>query len=198
MYSLLLKKIILPIADIVMHTKVSHYYSLIKKMQYYSSDEIKKWQNKKLHELINHSYYNTKYYKRLFDNNNISPDDIKSIEDLNKIPILTKEIIKKNYSDLIPSNIESVRHISSSTGGSTGEPLKFNLDLDSWSYIVANTILYWEKTKYKYGDKYLAIGSTSLFVSKKSLKHHIYYKLKNRIGVNGANMSNDVMEGYLN
>ena len=99
---------------------------------------------KKLHELINHSYYNTKYYKRLFDNNNISPDDIKSIEDLNKIPILTKEIIKKNYSDLIPSNIESVRHISSSTGGSTGEPLKFNLDLDSWSYIVANTILYWE------------------------------------------------------
>lgn len=198
MYSFLLKSIVLPIADKVMYTKVFFYYKLIKKMQGFSSKEIESWQNEKLKKLIHHAYQNTQYYRELFDELKISPNDIKTISDLEKIPILTKEIIKNNRQKLIPSNLDEIKHKYSSTGGSSGDPLQFNLDIDSWSYITANTIIYWEKYKYKYGDKFLAIGSSSLFVNdKKSLKHSLYYKLKNRVGVNGVEMSDEIIDGYV-
>lgn len=198
MYSFLLKNVVLPITDKAMHTKIFFYYKLIKKMQGYSSKEIENWQNRKLQELIHHAYQNTQYYRELFDELKISPNDVKTISDLERIPILTKEIIKKNRQKLIPTNLEAIGHKYSSTGGSSGDPLQFNLDLDSWSYITANTIIYWEKFGYKYGNKFLAIGSTSLFVNdKKSLKHKLYYKLKNKVGVNGVDMSNEVIDRYV-
>lgn len=63
---------------------------------------------------------------------------------------------------------------------------------------MANTIYNWERTNYNYGDKYIALGSSSLFVNKQmSIKHKLYYKLKNKIGLSGINMSDDVCKKYI-
>lgn len=181
-----------------MHTRVSYFMNLIAEMRSYSKDEIIDWQNNKLQKLVRHSFENTRYYNNIFASLKILPKDIKEKKDLKIIPALTKEIIKTNYNDIIPGNLNKIRHKESSTGGSSGDPLKFKLDLDSWSYITAMTILKWEETGYNYGDPYLAIGSTSLFVkSNTSLKHNLYYKMKNRIGVNGVNMNNDTIKNYI-
>ena len=198
MYPLILKKLIMPFADKIMKTKVIYFYHEIKKMQKLTKSEIKNRQNCQLKKLILHAYNNTEYYNTLFKKNNLNPSDINSIEDLNKIPILTKKIIRNNFKKLIPNNLNEFSHKKSSTGGSSGDPLKFLIDFDSWSYIVANTIIYWEKTGYNYGDRHLAIGSTSLFADdKESLKHKLYYRMKNKIGVNGVNMSHEVIESYI-
>lgn len=197
-YSNILKKIIMPIADKAMKTRIIFWYKQLKKMNTYSKEEVTNWQNDKLRKLIKHAYDNTIYYKELFDKNNIKPENIKTLEDLKLVPILTKDIIRKNFEKFIPSNIKKIPHLINATGGSTGDPLKFLLDKESWSYINANIIFNWEKVGYNYGDKYIALGSTSLFVEKnKSLKHIVYYKLKNKIGVNGVNMSDDVCENYI-
>lgn len=188
----------MPIADKIMNTKIMHYYKKIKIMQKWSLKEIGEWQNKKLRSLIKHAYNNTLYYKELFDREGIEPDDICTVEDLLKLPILKKKDIINNFNKLISKNLRSIPHIKSSTGGSTGDPVKFYLDKDSWSFFTANTIVNWEKTGYKYGDKYLALGSTSIFVDKKmSIKHKTYYQLKNKIPVSGINMSNNVCAKYV-
>ena len=188
----------MPIADTVMHTKITHYYKQIKKMQNWGSNDILKWQNEKLQKLIEHAYNNTVYYKELFDNNNLDYKAISSRDDLYKIPILTKEIIRKRYNDLIPKNINNIYYNQSATGGSSGDPLIYLLDNNSWSFITSSTIYNWEKTSYEYGKKFITLGSTSLFVNKKkSIKHIIYYMLKNSVGLNGINMSDDVCEGYV-
>jgi phenylacetate-CoA ligase len=188
----------MPLADRVMHTEIIKYYKLIKKMQAWSKDEISKWQNVKIQKLIHYAYNNTIYYKNLFDENNINPNNIKTKENLKNIPLLTKQNVIDNYNRLIAKNIHLIPHIKSSTGGSTGDPMKFLLDKESWSFSNANNIVYWEKIGYNYGDKYIALGSTSLFVNKpKSLKHLIYYKLKNKIGLNGINMSDEVCKNYI-
>lgn len=198
MYSFLLKNMILPVVDRAMSTRVHYFYKLIKRMQEFSPAQIKDWQNQRLRELINHAFNNTVYYRELFNELQLSPSEIRTAEDLQKIPVLTKEIIKKNYAKLLPENLSEISHKHSSTGGSSGDPLQFNLDLDSWSYITANTIVYWEKFGYKYGYKHLAIGSTSLFVDNNtSIKHKLYYRLKKKIGVNGVNMSDEVIENYI-
>ena len=198
LYSNLLKNVVMLLADKVMHTRIMNYYQLIKKMQTWSNEEISDWQNEKLHDLIHYAYNNTKYYKKIFDENGISPNDIKTKEDLKNVPTLTKQNIIDNYNRLIAKNISQIPHHRSATGGSTGDPMKYLLDNRSWSFSNANNILNWERTGYKYGDKFIALGSSSLHVNQKqSLRHSIYYRLKNKIGLSGINMSDEVCKEYL-
>jgi phenylacetate-CoA ligase len=62
----------------------------------------------------------------------------------------------------------------------------------------ANDILVWEQFGYNYGDRFIALGSTSLYVNETpSLKHVIYYSLKNKIGLSGINMSDSICKDYI-
>jgi phenylacetate-CoA ligase len=197
-YSKFLKNIVMPIADMAMNTNIIKYYNEIPVMQAWSKKDIESWQAGQLTMLINYAYNNTLYYKQLFDKNDIKPDDIKSFKDLTKLPILTKNDIRDHYDILKPKNIDSLHYQKTSTGGSTGDPLVYLLDNKSWSFSTANMIVNWEKVGYRYGDKYIALGSTSLFVAKdNSLAHTVYYRLKNKIGLNGINMSNEVCKDYI-
>ena len=72
------------------------YYTELSKNLNLNRNAIIKKQEKNLKALINHAYYKTEYYKKLFDENNITPKDIKTKDDLIKIPELTKQIIKNN------------------------------------------------------------------------------------------------------
>ena len=197
LYSEVLKKIIFPIADSIMRTNIIKYYQQIKNMSNWSKGTINEWQNTRLQKLISHAYNNTKYYKNLFDKIGMNPKSVRK-KDLLDLPILTKNDIVENYSDLVPENIAQIHHKEASTGGSTGDPLRYLLDYRSWSFFHANTIFNWEKTRYRYGDKYVALGSTSLLVNQpKSPSQIIYYTLKNKVGLNGINMSEQVCEKYL-
>jgi phenylacetate-CoA ligase len=181
-----------------MQTSIASSYKKIKQMQHYSRDEIHAWQEKRLKSLIDNAYSHSKYYYTLFKQTGLHPDDIKTTADLEKIPVLTKKIIRENFDDIISDNIDAIPHKKSATGGSTGDPTKYWLDHRSWSMSNANSIVNWEKVGYHYGDAYIALGSTSLFVDKKpSLKHQIYYKIKNKTGLNGINMSDDVCQEYI-
>jgi phenylacetate-CoA ligase len=190
--SIIRKNIIFPIADLVMKTKAMHYLKVIEDMNQWDNKDIVSWQNKQLKDLINHCYYNTVYYKNLFDKNKISPSDINSKEDLKKIPPLTKDLIKKNYEDLIPKNIKKHNYKSGQTGGSTAEPLKYFQDLKSWSYCYANGLYNWRDLGYDVGDKFLTLGSSSIIPGvKSSIKHRIYYALKGKISMSAMNLDKD-------
>jgi phenylacetate-CoA ligase len=196
--SFTIKNLILPLADRAMRTNLKSSYSHLEKLSKLTKEELTLWQSKKLNELITHAYYHTSYYKQIFDDIGLSPRDVRSVNDLSLLPVLTKENIKSNFENLIPDNIQLYPFKESATGGSTGNPMTYYLDNRSWSMINANAIFNWEKTGYTYGSKFIALGSTSLFVNKKSsLKHQLYYKIKNKVGLNGINMSADVCSSYL-
>ncbi len=54
-------------------------------------------QNERLGILINHAYANVRYYRNKFDAAGLNPDDIKTLEDLKKIPFTTREDLVENY-----------------------------------------------------------------------------------------------------
>lgn len=98
------------------------------KSQWWSGQELQNYQNEKLRKLIKHAYENVPYYHKLFEENRLKPDDIKTIKDLPKIPILTKEIARKNLSQLIAVNLKPKHLKELSTSGTTGEPFHFYVD----------------------------------------------------------------------
>jgi phenylacetate-CoA ligase len=98
---------------------------LLEQSQWWSENELKNYQNEKLRSLIRHAYENVPYYRRLFEECKLTPRDINTIKDLPKIPLLTKDIVREHYQDLVATNIKRKNLIRLSTSGTTGKPLIF-------------------------------------------------------------------------
>ena len=62
-----------------------------------SADELKALQLERLKWSVRHSYENVGHYRRAFDDAGVTPDDLRSLEDLAKFPFLTKQDFRNNY-----------------------------------------------------------------------------------------------------
>ena len=95
--------------------------------QYYSESELKASQEEKLRRLISHAYQNTPFYRHLFNKIKIKPHDIRTIEDLHKLPILSN--VREDINNLIIRNNEKISFRK--TSGSTGVPLRICTNRDA-------------------------------------------------------------------
>lgn len=99
------------------------------KRQWLNTHELEEIQRKMLRKIIKHAYDNVPLYHEKFRSAGIMPDDIKTVEDLNKIPITTKEEIQKNFpSNIIPKSVDLNKCRKTTTSGSTGIPLTIIYD----------------------------------------------------------------------
>lgn len=122
--------------DLLTGKKVNEYYRLYSQTQWFSKDEMHEYQLKKLKKLINHCYCNVPYYTDIMKEIGVTPQDINDISDLHLFPILTKEIIKENYSRFIPINETQIRGIRTRpTGGTTGNILNKRNDANTRSSV---------------------------------------------------------------
>lgn len=194
----LLLNIIFPITDKVMGMYITKWYRQICKMQSWSENDVVCWQNEQLQNLVHHAYNHTRYYKRVFDELGLKPSDIKNAEDLKQLPIVTREVIRKYYDEFIPDNLSAIKFRKASTGGTTGVPMKYYCDENTWGYVSAAKIYAWQQVGYRYGNKFVALGSASLFSKKPSLPRRIYDKLRNEIALNSVNLNDELCEKYVN
>ncbi|MBP1747637.1 MAG: coenzyme synthetase [Deltaproteobacteria bacterium] len=86
-------------------------------------------QERALRKLIAHAYARVPYYRRLFDSAGIHPDRISSLDELQNVPILTKDEVLANYpDDILMSGINRARCSPRMTSGSSGKKLEVVLD----------------------------------------------------------------------
>ena len=151
--------LILPAGDLVLGYSVSKNLKFLQKSQWWSAGELKEFQNEKLRDLIKHAYANVPYYHNLFNERKLKPGDIKTADDLAKLPVLTKEIVRKNYPhNIVARNVPQRQFMFLGSSGSTGEPLQYYITKDSYSFNVACALRGWTWTGYRLGDKYVKIS----------------------------------------
>jgi phenylacetate-CoA ligase len=95
-----------------------------------STDEFYKAENERLREIIKYSYEKVPAYKKRFDSAGVNPDEIKCIADLQKIPTISKEDVKSDYSAFISSDYRMSDLEVGITSGTTGTPFKCIRTLD--------------------------------------------------------------------
>ena len=99
-------------------------------------------QSEKLIKLVQYSYDNVTYYKKKMDDMGLVPSDIKSIDDLKKLPFTVKDDLRDNYPyDAFAVPLEDIVRIHASSG-TTGKPTVVGYtrnDLDIWSELMART-----------------------------------------------------------
>ena len=188
---------LLPVAEAIKGTCAHAWYGRITEMNTWTPEQITEWQNAHLHDFIRHAYEHTVYYRELFDSLGLKPSDIQTAEDLKKLPVLTKDIVRARYDDFVPDNIATMKYRHDKTGGTTGEPMRYLTDENVWGYITASKIYSWRFNGYRYGDKFAALGSSSLFKQKPSLVRRIYDWIRQEKGMNSLNMSDELCAEYL-
>ena len=190
-------KMILPLAEKIKGLKATYWYRQINEMNMWTKQQVLDWQNQHLRDFVRHAYEHTKYYKELFDSLGLKPNDIKTAEDLKKLPILTKDIIRSRYDDFIPDNLSQLPHRQDRTGGTTGEPMRFLTSEDTWGYVTAAKMVAWKTTPYKYGDKFAALGSASILKEKPSLVRRIYDWIRQEYPMNSMSLNNELCQKYI-
>jgi len=130
-------------------------------------EELKIEQEKQLRSLIAYVYDQVPYYRTLFRELNLQPKDICTVEDLEKLPILTKEIIKANWEALKPASLPSQKYDSRATGGTTGTPMQYRVS--HHDRCLAAALLYrgWGYGGYELGDRMVFLAGSSLDVGTK-------------------------------
>ncbi len=112
-----------------MLTRTLYYFSELKRNLSLSVPKLEEIQRRKLRAIITHAYENVAFYHRRFDEVGIRPGDIKSVEDLSKIPTATRSGIQASpLNDILAAGMDVAKCTQMNTSGSTGEPLSIYLD----------------------------------------------------------------------
>ncbi|MBN1367623.1 MAG: phenylacetate--CoA ligase family protein [Dehalococcoidales bacterium] len=160
MYNWIAKNILARALDYQRGTRTIGCLHDLEISQWWPKDRILALQRERLSRLLRHAYDNVPYYHRIFDERGLKPSDIKSVEDLAKLPLLDKRIIRRNFDLIKARNIPAEDFLPLSTSGSTGEPLLFystKVDRYNWGY--ARTLRARRWAGYDIGDKAAEFGA---------------------------------------
>jgi len=89
----------------------------------WSEDDILEFRNARLQRIIRHGYETVPYYQKQFKDLGLTPKDIKTPDDLHKLPITNRTILNQHWGEFNSSAIPKRRWQYLRSGGTTGQPL---------------------------------------------------------------------------
>ena len=146
--------LLMPLHHWMVTARAGKFYDVLQQTQWLSPDLIKKLQEQKLQRLVHHAYHHVAYYRDLFNQLGLKPTDIERLEDLSKIPFLSKGDVRSNLYFSLLSDTYDKRHVLKvTTSGSTGEPFVCYADQRQLEQRWAATQRSMEWTGYRFGDR---------------------------------------------
>ncbi|HUT00122.1 MAG TPA: hypothetical protein VMY59_07395 [Candidatus Thermoplasmatota archaeon] len=108
---------------------LKNYLFNINRQRRFNDEELRQYQNKNFRKMVQFAY-TVPLYHQMYKNAGIHPDDIKRIEDIKKIPTVSKYDFKNYYPDgLVSSKIKKSKLIEVTTSGTTGKSLSIYVDM---------------------------------------------------------------------
>jgi len=193
----LFRKLVFRVGSKLLRPKILENFDALVEERYLSLDKRIARQNRKLRLMVQHCYANVPYYTELFEKLGLTPSDIKSAEDLKKLPILSKSDIKSSFDKFTPTNIAEIKHINAATGGSTGIPLKYRMSTEDVDLGVAELYFDWATAGYELGDKVAILAGGSIVGKEIRLFKRVKGWLKNQRSYSSYGLTDDLLDVYL-
>jgi phenylacetate-CoA ligase len=126
LYATFLRRVALPVIGQLQGMPVSAALRELERSQWWQPEALAALQLAKLRRLADHAYAQAPLYRRLWDAHGVHPQDIRSLNDLARLPLLDKPTLRAAYpDDALAANIDRGRLVRYASSGSTGEPLQF-------------------------------------------------------------------------
>ena len=112
---------------LVNYLRAYRYLRSLLRRVYWPEERLRRYRNERLREVLAYAYENVSFYHRKFREAGVKPGDVRSVEDLKKLPILRKDEVRRNLDQMVSRRFEVSRLKMLRTSGSTGEPLCFHI-----------------------------------------------------------------------
>lgn len=195
MYPWLVKNITFPLWQRRHHYEVLFYLHELEASQWYSPSQLRELQRKKLRKLLAHCSKNVPYYQKLFARLSLKPENLETAEDLQKIPILEKEELRKNIEQMKAIDKERAFGIQR-TSSSTGTPLTIPVDRVSLDYGKAakrRSRRWWGWDIGARNVKLMGVPDIEKIDRKTIIRDHL---CQNRILLHSYDLTEDTMQRY--
>jgi phenylacetate-CoA ligase len=197
LYSGFMNNLTLPFYDLVRGTSRFRSARVLQKTQWLSPESLTHLQNQNLRRVIRHAYETVPYYQRVFKQKGVHPDDIRGVSDLVKLPVLTKELIRKNSSDMLSCGYPVKKLVPYRSGGSSGNQLRFFVTKDQQSWEIAAEYRAYGWAGYRLGDKCLMFWASHIDISRyKSFESRFASNLERVFILDTYVMSNRVLAKF--
>ncbi len=136
------------------HPAFARYLREFERNQYLHPDDLRKLQMLRLRQQLIAAYRYVPFYRHRMTEAGITPLDIRTHEDLRMLPVLTKRDIQDYQDLLVSSDVPANKRERNQTGGSTGSPLQFYMDLERGDSRMASTTRHNSWAGLRIGDWY--------------------------------------------
>lgn len=167
-------------------TRVQLMHNIIR-CEGWKHEDIRSYQEKQLQKLIHYCWQYVPFYRSRWKSYIDGPGDIVSLEDLQKLPILSKDELREELGALT-TTAPGIKSEEARTGGSTGRPTIFRMTKYDQEAMWAQMYTGWHWAGYRVGDPFLAVGGESIgtgLTDRRKLKD----KIMNRWSFSGSNLS---------
>lgn len=132
---------------------VEHHYETLRKTQWLGAAHTRELQDEKLRRLVRHCYRNVPYYRAQMQAIGLRPEDIRGQEDLPRLPVLTRDDVRRHlYFDIMSEDHDKSDVLPVTTSGAGGEPFTCYADRSALEFRWAATQRAQEWTGYRFGD----------------------------------------------
>lgn len=159
----------------------------IQSRQNWQVQQIKQFQEEKLQQLIHYCWQYVPFYRSRWQGFIDSPQDIQHIEDLTRLPLLSKEELRAELPTFI-TTAPWIKSVEARTGGSTGQPVIFRMTKEDQESMWAQLYTAWHWAGWQLSDPFLVVGGESVgtgLTDKRTWKDRII----NRWVFSGSNLT---------
>ncbi len=201
LYGLVFQNVLHPVWETRLKRRptLSHLEQL-ERSEWCSLDELGALQTTALRKLLDHAFNHTPHYRRRFEERALQPGDIRTIDDLRKLPLLTRGEATDSFDDRM-SSAEPLARIHKMTSGTTGRPLAFAYDVGSEYWRQATKLRGYGWAGYRPGDRSLhfwgAIAAVQAPPWKKKVKASLDHLMRREHYIDCADHSEEALSSVV-
>jgi phenylacetate-CoA ligase len=172
----------------------------VERWQWLDQKQMHALQQERLGRLLLHSYNHVPFYRHVLGNAGVVDDDGKvNVRNFSQIPLLDKSAIRVHYEKLKSDDLATRKWHENTSGGSTGEPVRFVQDKDNHEWLTAVKMLDDLWSGYSVTEKKIILwGSVrDLLIGRETLKTRLGQWLRNEIWLNAFHMTPERMHAYV-
>jgi len=157
----------MPLHKWLIRRRARELYLDLKQTEWLPRDQLRDLQVAKLQRLLQHAYVHVPYYREVMQHAGVAPDDIDSLDDLSRIPMLSKAEVRKHLHFALFADNHRKRDMHRvATSGSTGEPFVTYADRHQLEMRFATTLRALEWTGWRFGDRQVRLWHQTLGMSR--------------------------------
>ena len=142
------------------------FRALLEEGQWWNRERMREWQVVQLRKVLMHAGEHVPYYRECFAKRGFDPAKVESVDDLRRLPVLTRDTLKHRLRDLVSRAPRKRPLAEGHTSGTTGSPITlfYDSDMIAMNYAVMDRQYRWANARLERGGDRVAVVRGNVIV----------------------------------